>query len=196
MKLIVGLGNPGSEYEKTRHNVGFMVADHLARELGTGPIVWDNSGKHKALITQIGDVVLVKPITFVNNSGLAVKSLVDFYKLAPTDAWVIHDDIDLPIGKIRIREKGGSAGHNGVTSIMRELKSDQFVRFRLGIGRGMESTGRSQHKNLHHRAVIAFVLSKFGQGEGGAFKHLIKHGTEAVRIALTEGLDRAMNRFN
>ncbi len=196
MKLVVGLGNPGREYENTRHNVGFLVVDHLARELGIGPVVWENSQKHKALITKIGDVLLVKPITFVNQSGLAVKSLVAFYKLKPTDVWVIHDDIDLPLGKIRIREKGGSAGHNGVASIMNNLKSDQFVRFRLGIGRGMESTGRSQHKNLHRRAVIAFVLSKFGRGEAGTFKHIIKRGTEAVRLALIEGLDHAMNRFN
>jgi PTH1 family peptidyl-tRNA hydrolase len=114
----------------------------------------------------------------------------------PEDVWVIHDDMDLPLGKIRIREKGGSAGHNGVTSIIDALASDQFVRFRLGIGRGKETNGKNEDKNLHHRWVIGYVLSRFSQHEAGELKHLVKHGTEAVRIALMEGLDKAMNRFN
>lgn len=196
MKLIIGLGNPGPEHETTRHNIGFMVVDKLARELGITTAIWEKSDKHKALVAKISDVILVKPLTFMNNSGITVKSLVDFYKLTPFDVWVIHDDIDLPLGKIRIREKGGSAGHNGVTSIMTHLKSDDFVRFRLGIGRGKESTGRSENKNLHHRAVIGFVLSHFGRGEAGSLKHLVDHAVKAVQIGLTEGLDKAMNRFN
>ena len=195
MKLIVGLGNPGPEYGSTRHNVGFMVVDKLARELGTD-LVWEENKKHNALLARTGDVLLVKPLTHVNGSGYAVRSLVDFYKLAPADVWVVHDDIDLPLGKIRIREKGGSAGHNGVDSILKHLKTDVFVRFRLGIGRGKESTGLNADKNLHHRSVITFVLSRFKQGEAGSLKHLVKNGAEAIRIALFEGIDKAMNRFN
>lgn len=195
MKLIVGLGNPGPEYESTRHNVGFMVVDKLARELSNNP-VWEENKKFKSLIAKTGDVVLVKPLIFMNNSGIAVQGLVDYYKINPFDVWLIHDDIDLPLGKIRIREKGGSAGHNGVTSVMNHLKSDAVVRFRLGIGRGREPDKLVADKNLHHRSVIAFVLSRFGRGEAGAMKHLIKHGVEAVKIALLEGIDKAMNRFN
>lgn len=196
MKLIIGLGNPGREYENTRHNIGFMVVEHLAKELGTGAPTWEKDEKKNVLTSRIGDVLLVKPQTFMNKSGFAVKALLDFYKLNQDDVWVIHDDIDLPLGKIRIREKGGSAGHNGVESIMAELKTDVFLRFRMGIGRGKESTGKQTDKNLHHRTVISFVLSRFRQGEGGALKHLVKNGTAAVRIALEEGTDRAMNRFN
>ncbi len=196
MKIIAGLGNPGRQYENTRHNIGFMVVEKLSRELGGSAPGWEESQKHKSLLAKIGDILLVKPLTFVNNSGLAVASVALFYKVRPQDVWVIHDDMDLPLGKIRIREKGGSAGHNGVNSIMVNLKSDQFVRFRLGIGRGKESAGRSDEKNLHHRWVIGFVLSRFSQHEAGELKHLVKHGTEAVRIALIEGLDKAMNRFN
>jgi len=170
--------------------------ERLGRELGTGQPVWETSDKWNVETTKIGEVLLVKPLTFMNKSGYAVKALVDFYKLEPSDIWVVHDDIDLPLGKIRIREKGGTAGHNGVDSILREVKSDAFVRFRLGIGRGKESTGRQMDKNLHHRSVIAFVLSRFSQGEAGALKHLVKHGTEAVRIALMKGLDRARQQFN
>ncbi|MBI5448953.1 aminoacyl-tRNA hydrolase [Candidatus Gottesmanbacteria bacterium] len=196
MKLIVGLGNPGREYESTRHNIGFMVVDRLSHELGTGPVSWETDTKKNVMTAKIGDVLLVKPLTFMNASGFAVRALVDFYKLAPTDVWVIHDDMDLPLGKIRIREKGGTAGHNGVDSILQQLKSDLFVRFRLGIGRGGEAYGRQSDKNLHHRSVIQFVLSRFHQGEAGDFRKLIKHGTEAVRIALIQGIDKAMNRFN
>ena len=196
MKLIVGLGNPGREYESTRHNIGFMVVDRLGRELGGEAAIWQTDTKKNVMTAKVGDILLVKPLTFVNKSGFAVKALVDFYKLTPGDVWVVHDDIDLPLGKIRIREKGGTAGHNGVDSILQQLKSDVFVRFRLGIGRGKESTGRQMDKNLHHRSVIAFVLSRFHQGEAGEFRKLIKHGADAVSMALLGGIDKAMNMFN
>lgn len=184
MKLIVGLGNPGKEYESTRHNIGFMVLDRLSHELGTGAVVWQTDTKKNVMTAKIGDVLLVKPLTFMNKSGFAVKALVDFYKLESSDVWVAHDDIDLPLGKIRIRQKGGTAGHNGVDSILQQLKNDAFVRFRLGIGRGKD------------RSIISFVLSRFHQGEAGEFRKLVKHGTDAVRIALIDGIDKAMNRFN
>jgi len=197
MKLIVGLGNPGGEYKDTRHNIGFMVVDKLVGELGAGiPPAWQKDEKRNVLTARIGEVLLVKPQTFMNKSGFAVRALMDFYKLTPADVWVIHDDIDLPLGKIKIREKGGSAGHNGVESIMTELGSDAFVRFRLGIGRGKEPEGEGVNRNLHHRSVISFVLSRFRQSEAGSFKHLIKHGAQAVQTALLKGLDVAMNRFN
>ena len=196
MKLIVGLGNPGPEYRDTRHNVGFMVVEKLAKELGVRVPSWEKDDKKNVLTAHIGEVLLVKPLTFMNKSGFAVRALVDFYELTPADIWVIHDDIDLPLGKIKIREKGGSAGHNGVTSIIEQLKTDAFVRFRLGIGKGVDTTGASENKNKHHRSVISFVLSRFRQSEAGAFKHLIQHGTKAVQMALLKGLDRAMNRFN
>ncbi|OGG28798.1 aminoacyl-tRNA hydrolase [Candidatus Gottesmanbacteria bacterium RIFCSPLOWO2_01_FULL_49_10] len=196
MTLIVGLGNPGDKFAQTRHNIGFMVVDKLARELGSVNLAWKEDDKHKALIARVGDVILAKPLTFMNNVGLSVAGLVAYYKVSAPEVWVIHDDIDLPIGKIRIRHKGGSAGHHGVDSIMKELKSDQFIRFRLGVGRGMESTRQTMDKNWHHRSVISFVLSRFTQSEAGNLKHLIKNSTEAVRIALTEGIDKAMNRFN
>jgi PTH1 family peptidyl-tRNA hydrolase len=196
MKIIVGLGNPGDQYKDTRHNIGFMVVDHLSHELGTTRAVWENDPKHNALVAKVGDILLVKPLTYMNNSGEAVKGLVDYYKVNPADVWVVHDDIDLPLGKIKIRLKGGTAGHNGVTSILDALKSDTFVRFRMGIGRGKESNGLAEDRNVSHRSVIAFVLSRFNTSEAGSLKHLVKHGTEAVRIALTDGIDKAMNRFN
>jgi PTH1 family peptidyl-tRNA hydrolase len=196
MKLIVGLGNPGEKYKDTRHNVGFMVADKLARELGSPEALWKLEEQYKASLARAGDVILCKPQTFMNASGVAVRSVASYYKIKPADIWVIHDDLDLPLGKIRIRTGGGSAGHNGIESLLRELGSDAFVRFRLGIGRGMEAKSKSAKKNMHRRFVLDFVLSRFTQTEAGEMKHLVKHGVEAVRVALFRGIDRAMNRFN
>jgi PTH1 family peptidyl-tRNA hydrolase len=196
MQLIVGLGNPGGEYESTRHNIGFMVVEKLAKELGEKTVTWDRDARHEALVAKTGEVMLVKPLTYMNRSGLSVKGLVDYYKLTPADVWIIHDDIDLPIGKIRIRSQGASGGHNGVDSVIKALNTDKFVRFRLGTGRGKESNGPNMDKRLRHRGVIDYVLSRFHRNEAGSFKHLVKNGMEAVRIALTSGLDKAMNRFN
>jgi len=211
MKLIIGLGNPGGEYKDTRHNIGFMVVEKLAKELGKETAVWEEKDKFKSVIARAGDVVLVKPIIFMNNSGIAVAEIVRFYKLTPDDVWVIHDDIDLPLGKIRIRKGGSSAGHNGIESIIKELKSDAFTRFRLGVGRGKlfghtmkdreEEQGTKEKrlfldKRFYHRSVVDFVLSRFTQSEAGSLKHLIKNGSEAVRIALSDGVDKAMGRFN
>ncbi len=196
MKLIVGLGNPGPKYQDTRHNIGFMVVERLARELSTREVSFKEEAKHKALLSRVGDVILLKPQTFMNSTGIAVASVVSFYKLEGEDVWVVHDDIDLPLGKIRIRMGGASAGHNGVDSIIRYLKTDKFLRFRLGIGRGKEAKGPTAGRNLHHRWVIDFVLSRFTQHEAGSLRHLVKRGAEAVRIGLIQGIDKAMNRFN
>lgn len=196
MKLIVGLGNPGEKYDGTRHNIGFAVLERLAKEFSDKLVVWEESEKHKSLLFRAGEVMLVKPQIFMNNIGIAVGSLVRFYKLEPSDVWVIHDDIDLPLGKIRIRTGGGSAGHHGIESIMENLKTDQFVRFRLGVGRGMESTGPTMNKRLHHSTVISFVLSRFRRGEAGDMKHLVKRATDTVRLAIFKGLDKARNQFH
>ncbi len=197
MKLIVGLGNPGEKYKDTRHNVGFMVLEKLAHELGSPEATWKHEEKLKAYIAKTGDVVLCKPDTFMNASGVAVSLAVRFYKMKPEDVWVIHDDLDLPLGKIRIRIGGASAGHHGIDSIIRELKSDNFTRVRLGIGRGKSGgSGIVADRKLHHSSVIDFVLSRFTRTEAGDFKHLVKNGVEAVRLMLLKGIDKAMNRFN
>lgn len=182
MKLIVGLGNPGGQYESTRHNIGFMVVEKLARELTTTAIIWKEDSAGKSLVCRAGDVILAKPLTFMNNSGLAVGALIRYYKISVDDLWVVHDDIDLPLGKIRIRESGGTGGHHGIESIVTVLKIDKFVRFRLGIGRGNN--------------IVDYVLSRFHRNEAGQMKHLVKHATDAVRMALLDGLDKAQNRFH
>lgn len=197
MKIIVGLGNPGEKYSDTRHNIGFMVIDKLALELGLRKT--DGWQKSKALsceIIKFADVLLVKPQTFVNGSGTAVSKVIAFYKGNIEDVWVIHDDLDLPMGKIRIRVGGGTAGHNGVESIIASIKSDKFVRFRLGIGRGTIETEGNTEKHMHQSSVINYVLSRFGRSEVGNLRHLVKKGMEAVRTGLIDGIDKAMNKFN
>lgn len=196
MKLIIGLGNPGGQYKDTRHNIGFMVLDKLIHELGAPNVSWSVSEKHHAHTAKIGDVLLVKPQTLMNASGVAVKSILDFYKLSPQDIYVVHDDLDLPLGKIRIRRGGASAGHHGINSVIREIKNDDFIRIRLGIGRDSPRKGIVADRTRHQSAVIKFVLSRFTLSEAGSLKKLIKYGVEAVRMILTDGIDKAMNRFN
>jgi PTH1 family peptidyl-tRNA hydrolase len=196
MKLIVGLGNPGKNYEGTRHNIGYMVIDKLAKEITSPAAAWEIKENFKSMFAKAGDVLLAKPTTYMNNSGMAVKAIVDYYKIDSDDLWVIHDDIDLPLGKIRIRDGGGTGGHNGIESVIKMIGSDKFLRFRLGIGRGKEDRRKDTDQNLHHRSVIDFVLSRFTQGEAGALRHLVKRGSEAVHIALIDGVDHAMQRFN
>lgn len=185
-----------------------MIVEKLVRELGIQRVSWKQNDSCKADVVRIGDVILAKPLTCMNNSGFAVSTLLRLYKLNPSDIWIIHDDIDLPIGKIKIRTHGGSAGHHGVQSVIDAVKTDAFVRFRMGIGRGkfiekaVDSTGgqfqkqRIVEKEQRHESVISFVLSRFTRSEAGAMKHLIKNGMGAVRIALTEGIDSAMQRYN
>ncbi|MFH1840669.1 MAG: aminoacyl-tRNA hydrolase [Candidatus Shapirobacteria bacterium] len=169
MILIVGLGNPGERYQHTRHNLGFGVVDELIKN-------YPSVGKQ---------FIFLKPQTFVNASGFAVAKAANFYKIAPKDIWVIHDEVDLPPGKIKIRLGGGSAGHRGVSSIIEKLGTERFVRFRLGIGHPKELDDK-------HLSVEKYVL----QSDARLTKKLIKKATQAVIFALEKGLEKAMNRFN
>jgi PTH1 family peptidyl-tRNA hydrolase len=142
MKLIIGLGNPGKKYENTRHNVGFLAIDRIVEKMAQKDIRIDFKldKKFEAEIAKFKlkdeDIILVKPQTFMNLSGNAVKKIVDFYKLNPSkDLIIVYDDIDIPLGKIRIRQEGSSAGHNGLQSIIDQLGTDSFMRVRIGIGR-------------------------------------------------------------
>lgn len=200
MKLIVGLGNPGEKYEKTRHNLGFMVVEKFLKDFELAKDTsWENSTKFKSDIVQIEwqpkrgaleKVVLVKPKTYMNNSGLAIKIVADFYKISPDHIWVIHDDIDLPLGSMKIRFGGASAGHHGVESTMEHLSSDKFWRFRMGVGEKRELND-SRMKN-----VDDFVLGTFTAAEKGKLKDLIKRGVKAIEDSLEDGMEAAMNRFN
>ncbi len=203
MKLIVGLGNPGEKYEKTRHNLGFMVIEKFLKDFeSVGNTVWENSSKFKSEIAQIewqpghGDlekVIIAKPKTYMNNSGLAVSLLTTYYKILSPDVWVVHDDIDLPLGSMKIRFGGAAGGHHGVESIISLLTTDKFWRFRMGTG---ERNLKFEVRSSKLKNVEDFVLSSFTSSEKGKIKELIKRGSNAIQTSLEEGLDRAMNRFN
>jgi peptidyl-tRNA hydrolase, PTH1 family len=198
MKLIVGLGNPGEKYENTRHNLGFLVIDHLLKHLGDSKIDWDHSSKLKSDTATFSvtdeKVLLVKPQTFMNNSGMAVQLVKDFYKVEPEDLWVVYDELDLPLSSIKIRFGGAAAGHHGVESIMEAIGTDKFWRYRLGIGTTHDKTHPVGRHNFHD--AKDYVLDTFHTGEAGKVRELIKHGADALLMALEKGMETAMNRFN
>ena len=203
MKLIVGLGNPGIKYEKARHNLGFMVIEKFLKNFE--PIrstFWENSAKFKSDIAQIewqphhGDlekVILSKPKTYMNNSGLAVSLISQYFNIPASEIWIIHDDIDLPLGFMKIRFGGGSAGHKGVESVMEKLGTDKFWRFRMGIG---DNSSKFKIQSSKLRDVDDYVLGEFRGSEKGKVRELIKRGVKGIEMGLEEGLEAAMNRFN
>lgn len=182
MIIICGLGNPGREYENTRHNMGFLTLDLLSDRLGI-PI---KKIKHKALLGEGyagGEkVILVKPQTFMNLSGLSVRPLAEFYKVEPEDLLVVYDDIDLPVGEIRIRRKGSAGTHNGMRSVVCQLGRDDFPRIRIGIG---DSGGIPLEK---------YVLTSYTQQERPLLAEAVSRAAQACEIFIRRGLDEAMRQ--
>ncbi len=201
MKLIVGLGNPGLKHEKTRHNLGFMIIDAFLKDFPSVPSpTFSTEKKFQSEVAEITwqpkkgkaeKAILIKPLTYMNGSGLAVSSTAKFYKINANNIWIIHDEVDLPLGGMKIRLGGASAGHKGVQSIIEHLGTDKFWRFRIGIG--------TQREKVHGKKVKAiddFVLGEFSEAERGKAREIIKRGKKAIEDALEESLEKAMNRFN
>ncbi len=201
MKLIVGLGNPGDQYHGTRHNLGFTVIDALAHKLELTDQHWDNSDRFQSMVAKLKhgehDIVLAKPQTYMNNSGMGVQSLLQFYKVSPEDLVVIYDDIDVKLGQIKIRQGGGAAGHHGVESIMEKIGTDNFVRVRLGIAPEQRSgLAKLAEHDMNSFSVDKFVIAAFDAHEKSKVKSMIKHAVNAVDILVEEGLLKAQNQFN
>lgn len=208
MKLIVGLGNPGEKYEGTRHNLGFLVVERFFKD--TQPLkatVWDENKKLKSQIAKITvgeeQVILAKPVTFMNNSGMAVNLLAQFYKIKPDDIWIVYDEMDLPLGTMKIRLGGAAGGHHGVESILQSLGTDTFWRFRLGIGVNPvvhhNGEGERLHAPVGKRKMnngANFVLGTFSQKEASEIKKMIKNASQALQHALEKDLKSAQNQFN
>lgn len=189
MFLIVGLGNPGVKYAKTRHNVGFFIVEEMIEKYG---FKFKNQPKFQSYVAE-GNIdekkcVLAAPMTYMNNSGLAVSRLAQFYKIAAEKIIVIHDEIDLPLGKIRVSFNSSSGGHNGVESIIRDLGTKNFVRLRIGIGKELSVL----------RKILAekFVLQNFSAEEIKLFSGEMGKYIEAVEMIVKEGYEKAMTAFN
>jgi len=185
VKVVLGLGNPGKKYEQTRHNLGFMVVDRLALENGVAP-------KRKKYHSLIGDwqrngetVLLVKPQTYMNHSGVAVRSLCSGLRKEAKDLIVVHDDVDLSFGRIRIRQKGGAGGHRGVISILEALGDQNFLRVRVGVGRPPRGIDPAD-----------YVLEPFLPEEGTLLEDVVSRAADAVETLLEKGPHRAMEEFN
>ena len=184
MFLIAGLGNPGKKYEKTRHNLGFMVIDELARR---NSVSVDKS-KFRALIGEFNlggeKVILMKPQTYMNLSGDALREAVNFYKIDLKNVLVIYDDLDIPIGALRIRTSGSPGTHNGMKSVVAQLGSRDFPRVRIGIGSNKDDN------------LIDFVIGKPSKSEEGGLADTVSEAALAVECYIKDGIDKAMNRFN
>ena len=193
MKLIVGLGNPGRVYANNRHNVGFMCLNHFARTQG---IRFDKKqGKARIGIGEVAGVTIAvaRPQTYMNLSGEAVSHLIKRFAINLDELMVIHDDLDLPLGKIRIRQGGGSGGHKGIESIISCLGGQDFVRIRAGIGRPPATEGSGEVSDAD---IIAYVLNDFPHDQKQIITAVIPRVGEALYCLLTEGLTAAMNKYN
>jgi len=202
MKLLVGLGNPGSRYAKTRHNIGFMVIEQVAREFPIQQIQSDAAVElHQTTIDQCR-VLLLKPQTYMNLSGVAVQRVMQAYDIAPHEIVVAYDDLDLDVGRLRIRKKGGHGGHKGVRSIIEYLGTPNFVRLRMGIGRPdsvmseVEVSAEVSAETSGGNSIVEFVLQPFTQEEQPIVDRAVKRAAEAIRLIVADRLDAAMNAYN
>jgi PTH1 family peptidyl-tRNA hydrolase len=190
--LIIGLGNPGSRYDRTRHNIGFVAVDALAQ-------FWQVSlSTHKRFQAELGEkrwfngqrVKLLKPLTYMNQSGQAIRAVVDWYNLPIRSVLVVYDDLDLPIGKIRLRLSGSAGGHNGIRSAIAHLGTQDFPRLRIGIGNPQTSTqGRQQD-------TISYVLGRFSSQEAQLLPEVMQLVIGAVELSLEQGIEKAMSLYN
>ena len=184
-RLIVGLGNPGETYRDTRHNIGFMVLDEIARRLGA---VFREEKRWAGLVAKFAGGHLLKPLTFMNESGRAVQAVGHFYKTSPAETLVVYDDVDLPLGRLRFRSNGSAAGHNGIRSLISTLGTQEFPRLKVGIA---PASGRPAGERM-----VGHVLGAFRAEEQPALQTVIQQAADAVQAAIDRGLDAAMNIFN
>ncbi|MBI2600362.1 aminoacyl-tRNA hydrolase [Candidatus Daviesbacteria bacterium] len=192
MKLVVGLGNPEDKYIYTRHNLGFDFLDAYKKKKDLGE--WSTDNKFKSEIIKLNqDLILARPLTFMNNSGIAVSSLANFFKVPAENVIVVHDDLDLLLGKIKVRFGGGAGGHHGVESVIGKLGTDKFIRLRFGIGN--EKAFAGEHKRISFEAE-KFVLENFLQKEHQTVKAMFKKGIEALDLVLEKGPEKAQCQYN
>ncbi len=185
MKVIVGLGNPGKQYEQTRHNIGFQAIEALKDRWNVHQMQTKFNGAYATVHRPEGKVILVQPMTYMNLSGECVRPLIDYFNVPVEDVIVLYDDLDLALGEMRLRFKGGAGGHNGMKSLIQHLGTNEFKRIRLGIGRP-----------TNRQPVVDYVLAPFTATERQEVKDVIQRAADACEAALTEDFQDVMNRFN
>lgn len=186
MKLIIGLGNIGREYENTRHNIGFMVVDELVKRLGVS-FGKEDRNAYAAEYRAPEKIIIIKPTTYMNLSGIAAAAYANFYHIDPEDIAVIQDDLDMPVGQLRIRRKGSAGGHNGIKSITEHLGTNEFPRFKIGIG----------HPARNNKAVINHVLHQFQGNDKIAIDEAVKEMTDALEMWIKQGdIEEVMQAYN
>lgn len=199
MKVIVGLGNPGEQYSNTRHNLGFMVLDRLLEDLTSlDKTYWENDKNLKSLTKKVKlhdqEVLLIKPQTYMNNSGEAIGRLLSYYKLPIESLYVVYDDLDLPLGKTRVRFGGAAGGHRGVESIINHLKDDKFLRLRLGIGRPTRHEGSQRDRSAV--AVDEYVLAPFTPSEKSKVRTMTHQIIKSLKLIVEHGIEGYMSKHN
>ena len=182
-RLLLGLGNPGERYRETRHNAGFRVLEEVAKRRGAA----FGREQCRSLVAQDGSLLLALPQTYMNRSGYAARCLVELHELPAENVLVVYDELALPLGKIRLRPKGGPAGHRGVESVLENLRTDHVQRLRIGIAPEAE---------LAAEEVVDFVLSPFGADELEVVEEVVARAADACEVWLTDGIEAAMNQFN
>jgi PTH1 family peptidyl-tRNA hydrolase len=181
IRLIAGLGNPGPDYAATRHNIGFMVVDQLATQVGSA---WKKSTTWHALSAKCGGALLVKPMAYMNRSGEPLASIAQFYKIEPHEVLIVLDDLALPLGRVRLRASGGAGGHNGLESVLLQFRTEDIPRLRIGIGAAPRE------------GAVDYVLSRFSEEERPLVSAAIDRAVDAVKCVIDNGLVSAMNTFN
>jgi PTH1 family peptidyl-tRNA hydrolase len=181
IRLVAGLGNPGPEYAATRHNIGFMVVDQLAAQFGSR---WEKSAKGDALSAKCGAVLLIKPMSFMNRSGYPLFAVAQFYKIEPEEILVVLDDLAIPLGRVRLRARGGSGSHNGLESVITQFGTEEIPRLRIGIS------------EAPREGSVDYVLDRFFDEEKALVRSTINRAVDAVKCAIDNGLVSAMNTFN
>lgn len=185
MKVVVGLGNPGKKYEKTRHNIGFMAIDELANQLQAPPMQTKFNGLFTTVHTPAGKVILVKPLTYMNLSGDCVRPLLDYFSVDLEDLVVLYDDMDFAPGTIKLRQKGSAGGHNGMKSIIQHVGTTEFNRIRMGIGRPAEGV-----------KVVDYVLTNFSKAEQPLIEEAVYQTAQACQAWLKASFNDVMNEYN
>ncbi|MBD2462642.1 aminoacyl-tRNA hydrolase [Oscillatoria sp. FACHB-1407] len=189
-QLIVGLGNPGEKYNQTRHNIGFEAIDQLARRWG---VALSENRKFQGVFGEgrapkVDKIRLLKPLTYMNLSGQSMRAVIDWYKLPPESVLVIYDDMDLPLGKLRLRLSGSAGGHNGMKSAIAHLGTQNFPRLRIGIG--------APKVVAENKDTISHVLGQFSKTEAATVSEVLHLTTDAVEMSLREGIAKAMSLYN